>query len=116
GEEKKIIPVLLDEVLLGKRVDLIKIDTQGAELRVIKGAIRLIKQNPNLNIMMEFCPIGIKKVGDNPLEILTLLKSLGFTARLIETGKMISFEKLSKIKEQESLNLLLSRVLVENQG
>jgi FkbM family methyltransferase len=50
--------IRVDDLLckLGGRIDFIKIDVEGAEPLVIKGARRAIETNPRLQIVMEWSP------------------------------------------------------------
>lgn len=43
----------MDEILLSHKIDLIKIDAEGAELEVIHGADVLFKSNPNMALIVE---------------------------------------------------------------
>jgi len=57
--------------------DIVKIDVQGADYKVIKGMMNLIKKK-NLIIFCEFWPEGIRRCGDDPLEFLKFISNLGF--------------------------------------
>src|SRR5262249_967976 len=49
--------VRLDSVIAaGQRIDLMKIDAEGAELEVIEGAVSLIADNPEIALIVEFGP------------------------------------------------------------
>jgi FkbM family methyltransferase len=57
--EKINVPCLsLDEFFRGRdiRVDVMKIDAEGAENHIIAGAIELLKRNPEIKILMEYTP------------------------------------------------------------
>jgi FkbM family methyltransferase len=76
--------VLVDTISLDKYFerysvlpDIVKIDTQGADYKVIKGMMNLIKKK-NLIIFCEFWPEGIRRCGDDPLEFLMFISNLGF--------------------------------------
>jgi len=56
--------------------DIVKIDVQGADYKVIKGMINLIKKK-NLIIFCEFWPEGVRRCGDDPLEFLKFISNLG---------------------------------------
>jgi FkbM family methyltransferase len=75
----------LDHILpLGRPVDLIKIDTQGHELRVIRGATNLLRRPRYLGvrtIVFEFYPPAMRLLGDDPVVLLELLHSHGFSLR-----------------------------------
>jgi len=51
----------LDKLLKNKKIDFIKIDTEGAEPQVLLGAQQIIKDNPQIKIIMEWNPKHIKQ-------------------------------------------------------
>ena len=79
--------VTLDEILAGSpRVDLIKIDVEGAEVQVVTGLAGTFASNPDITLMFEWSPGQIEMVGDSPAALLDLMRSHGFRFRLIERG------------------------------
>lgn len=47
----------LDELIPpGERVDLLKIDAEGSELHCLRGATRILDENPNLMLLLEHAP------------------------------------------------------------
>ncbi|RBP45326.1 FkbM family methyltransferase [Roseimicrobium gellanilyticum] len=70
----------LDSILsdLGiHEVNLVKIDVQGCEPMVIAGGLETIRRSPDVLIVSEFWPEGIKSAGRDALEYLHQLSSLG---------------------------------------
>ncbi len=66
-----------------KIIDLLKIDTQGAEILIIQGAKKLFEEKRISKIYMEYWPEGIINVsGENNL--LDMLKEYGFNISIIE--------------------------------
>ena len=61
------------------KVDLIKIDVQGYEPRVIAGLRETITASPNLTLLTEFWPQGIDEAGEDANEFLQTLRELGLT-------------------------------------
>jgi FkbM family methyltransferase len=80
--KQKTIPievVALDDYFSeGQRIDIIKMDIQGAEGMALRGMRRILRSNPGLIIFMEFWPSGLRQAGDDPKKILEELESLGF--------------------------------------
>jgi FkbM family methyltransferase len=69
-----------DDVLaslgIGK-VDLIKIDVQGFEGKVLYGLERTIRNSHPLTILSEFWPWGLREAGSDPFEVLERLRGFG---------------------------------------
>jgi FkbM family methyltransferase len=76
--EVEVSPVdlLLKELGIAT-VDLVKIDVQGFEGRVLRGMRETIARSPNLTILMEFWPHGLQCAQTNPAELLTNLQGMG---------------------------------------
>lgn len=79
-ESIQIETVSLDEFFKDKneQIDLIKIDTQGAEMAILQGMDNIIKENTDLTIITEFWPMSLKKFGYSPEEYLNRLIEYGF--------------------------------------
>jgi FkbM family methyltransferase len=76
GRRALEVPIVaLDDLpALAGRVDLLKIDVQGAEAAVLRGARRLIERNrDHLVLLLEFWPQGIRLAGDDPAEVIAAL-------------------------------------------
>ena len=68
----------LDEVLgPTARVDLVKIDTEGAEPLVLRGMRQIIAANPQIQIILEFAPSHLERAGVKPEDLLTDIRALG---------------------------------------
>jgi len=101
--------VSLDETFgSGTRVDIIKIDVEGAELLVFKGMKRIIKENPHIKIFMEFAPEHLLRAGVQPKEMLEYISNLGLTYYAINelTGE-VEICRQEELLKMVSVNLLI---------
>lgn len=81
----------LDEALPSlPRVDVMKVDVEGAEPRVLRGATRLLARSPGAALVLEVNPSALEASGSSPEALLQFLSSLGFVPRAIdeETGEL----------------------------
>ena len=82
----------------GTKVDMIKMDIQGFEVRALRGMQRVLRENHALYIIAEWWPKGLRRAGNSADEFLTLIESLGFSWCMIDDEKKelrtISREKL----------------------
>lgn len=105
----------LDEYLpIGQRVDLIKIDVQGSEGAVLQGMTRVMRENPNLELFIEFWPEGLIAANTDPHAILALLREHGFVPSYIKQEGSLpwkdTMEALVRTARSEGyLNLFFSR-------
>ena len=76
--------VRLDDVLKHeKRVDLVKLDVEGAEIDVLKGMKKVIKKNDDLAIIAEFGPSHLTRVGISADGWFSAFEKHGFKAYAI---------------------------------
>jgi FkbM family methyltransferase len=103
--------VRLDSVIAaGQRIDLMKIDVEGAELEVIEGAVSLIADNPEIALIVEFGPSHLRRTGRTPSQWLDAFNQLGLYYRVInnESGALEEWS-LDALEQVESVNLIFSR-------
>ncbi|MBI4088157.1 FkbM family methyltransferase [Candidatus Kaiserbacteria bacterium] len=77
--------VKLDDFLKDKtaRVDVVKMDVEGAEPLATAGMDGILKTNPGIQVVMEFFPLLIEKMGRSPKEFFEQLRGYGFRIFLI---------------------------------
>jgi len=85
----------IDDYLAGKRVDLIKMDIQGAELLALQGMRKTIRQNPGVIIITEFSPYLLERCGACPSDYLNAIETVGLEFELINENTK-GLEPISK--------------------
>jgi len=83
GEQRpsiKVPAVRMDDYLRGKveHVDLVKIDTQGAEAVIIEGMAETIRANEQMVMMVEFWPSGLAGLNSDAAALLKQLRADDF--------------------------------------
>lgn len=106
-ESVEVDVVRLDNYFQDEYVDLIKIDAQGAEMKILNGGMETINNSTNLKIIVEFWPIGLLAQGTRGEDFLLKLKRLGFEIYELDKGqKKATVEELcSKYKGTSYANL-----------
>jgi len=75
----------LDDIIgPDQRLDVVKIDVEGAELDVLAGMDRLLRENPDLAIVAEYGPSHLARIGLTPKSWFDAFKKAGFQAYAIE--------------------------------
>ncbi len=101
--------VRLDDIIQEQRIDILKMDAEGCEFKVLQGANNLIERNlDHIIIMMEFVPSHFKSQGSSAEAILQFLRSRGFSVWRIGKKNLgepllvsISNEELLKLSEAD---------------
>lgn len=74
----EILPTVVDK---DKKVDLIKIDTEGWEYYVLLGAKQTLRDNQP-HLLIEYVPVNMKQAGVKPQELIQLLADLNYACDL----------------------------------
>lgn len=84
AEEIQAPAATLDErIPPGSRVDFIKIDAEGAEPNVWRGMSRIVAENPQLEIVLEWPSSHFQRSGRDPAAFMHDIRSCGFKPYLI---------------------------------
>ena len=116
--------IVLDDYLRDKtnKVDVIKMDVEGAEMLALLGLDQTIKNNSSLKMFIEFFPLLIEEMGSSPKEFIRkLLEDYGFSMFVIpddysaERGGMIKIDTVNQVMEmrkgkEDHINLYLEKV------
>ena len=112
AEGEEVEAARLDDLLDGVPLDLLKVDVEGAEPLVLRGAGRVLSASPRLLAIVEFRPERHLD-GSTPEEVLALYQGLGFRLQLLHadgsTHDATAGEVLAAAAEHETINLVLRR-------
>lgn len=92
--------ITIDSLFKDKKVDFIKIDAEGAEPYILKGAENTLRKNDSIVLMMEWSPTLLDKPDYKLKDFFDYITSLEFDFFIINhdsTLKLSSFEDLIKI-------------------
>lgn len=110
GIEVRAAP--LDELLPDVAVDVLKIDVEGAEPLVLRGAHRVLERSANLVALVEF-RAEPHLSGEEPEEVLAFYESLGLELCLLrrngDVEPTVARVVLERARRLASLNLVLQR-------
>lgn len=106
----------LDAALVGdQRVDLMKLDIQGAEALAIQGMEALVAASPELKVISEFWPEGLARCGMKPLDYLRWWQERGFIISRIDeaAGRLVPADDPAALTDHahahQDANLFLER-------
>ncbi len=86
----------LDELVLDRVPDFVKIDVQGWELEVLRGMSRLLECNSNIRIVFEYWPEGLRRAGHTADDILAFFNKRNFNLYLAKTGERFDSVRCSE--------------------
>ena len=92
-------------------LDFLKIDVEGAELFVLKGARRTLAQNKGVKLLIEWSPGQMEQCGITVYDTLNEIHAQGFSCSIAEGDRRhVDLADLPKIRR--TTMLLLSRTLL----
>jgi FkbM family methyltransferase len=113
------VPCLrLDDRLAGERIDLIKLDIQGAEWSALRGMDDVLRKNPGVVVLTEYAPMLLAQFGVEPARYLQRLEEQRFCfydlderARRLSAASVASLQARYRPETEEHTNLLCTRKL-----
>ena len=112
GRNEQVNVVRLDDLIeSGRRIRLVKIDAEGFELAVWRGMTRIVAENADLAIVVEFGPEHLERAEVTLDEWVDAFLGAGFAAYEIDevTGRLAPLRPREDLHRVVSLNLLLLR-------
>lgn len=98
--------IALDEFLENqKRIDLIKMDIQGAEGKAINGMRTIFISHPELILLTEYWPLGFELSGSNQSDFFDLLEQYGY--------EIYDIQSKSLFQEKMTLEILRKKYPIE---
>lgn len=102
--------VTLADMLPKQRIDLIKIDVEGAELEVIEGGKVVIVDNPDIALIVEFGRSHLKRTKHTVQQWLKSFEDLDLCYKVInEVTGVLEDYSLEQLENRESANLFFAR-------
>jgi hypothetical protein len=103
--------IALDEHFTpGERVDLVKVDLNGTEPLVYEGMSRLLRDNPEIELIMKWSPSNFIRSNQTPELFWESIRNDGFKPLRIDDkqpGQLVALEDVAKVPD--SANILLTR-------
>lgn len=79
-------------------IHMVKMDTEGAEMRILRGMERFVTTRPPQLIVLEFCPPLLRQAGEHPLTVLEWLDAKGYDICTME-----AHDKLSPVRDPSAI-------------
>jgi len=99
------------------KIDLVKVDAEGAETDVLKGMSQLLENSQGVQLILEFNPSALRSAGDDPIQLLEQLADRGFEVKgIFEKQGPLPLQEVERVplvnrllKNASSINLFCSR-------
>ena len=100
----------LDEMLRDvPHIDFLKIDAEGAEQMILRGAEAILERSPNIKMVLEFDPyIGFESP-ESAISYLTSLKKMGFQMKFITKKSTLEDVSIDEIMKRGHAELMVGR-------
>ena len=95
-DSRHVVPIdiiaLDDYFKSGQRVDLIKMDIQGYELHALRGGQRVLEENPDINLLLEFWPSGLEQAGVGWEGLIETILGFSMDVTVVRTSGLVPFD------------------------
>jgi FkbM family methyltransferase len=97
GESLEVPAYALDDVIPEDlHIDVVKVDAQGTDHLALQGMAKtLARSRPTL--LVEYWPLGISELGDDPLGVLGVYRDMGFAISVLGAGDPGSLEGIVEV-------------------
>lgn len=97
------------------RVTLVKIDVEGAEMQVLRGAEKLLSgEDRPASVVVEIVPEYLARFGDTAADVVSFMQARGYAPRIIDGKNLVSLERalipVSSREDLENRNVVFRRV------
>ena len=110
----------LDDVLPVRTVQFIKLDVQGHELGALSGMQEVIAASPDVRVLFEFWPAGLRAAGTSPESLLDFFHERGFSLYETKGGRLQGLrdprQLILGLEPKQYTNLLATRNAVDLDG
>jgi FkbM family methyltransferase len=94
----------------GATVDLIKLDLQGYELHALRGAKRVLSENPAIKLLLELWPHGLESAGVGWHDLVQLVRGFGMNVLQLKNENLVPLnETMIRMESDWYINLFASR-------
>lgn len=100
--------VKLDEALRGRKIDFVKIDAEGAEPFILRGMREIIRDNPQIIVVIEFAATHLLRAGVDPEGFIKEIKGCGLSISRVDdyTGEAVPISE-KELVEIPGANIIL---------
>ncbi len=77
----------IDNIIKNKKINFIKIDTQGSEIEILKGMRKTLKKK--INLILEYSPSDLK-IKNKSFDLIKFLKKNNFKIQRLDYGKFVN--------------------------
>jgi FkbM family methyltransferase len=93
----------------GRRIDIVKIDAEGAESLVLEGMRGTLAANKDITVLCEFNADRVSQTGSDPREALACLRELGFGFRYVRKDGTVQPISEEQVVNGPEITLYLKR-------